>query len=174
MTTTTEIPPVEADIRDVIGHFHNTLIGVARRIVGDGESAQDIVQDTYVTVLRDENAFRGFSSVKTYLYRIVINKSIDEIRKRKRRMHITDSLTREPSARQPGLDDSIDRKLIVDRILSKLPANLRIPLVLVDIDGMSYEEIAETLHLSIPCVRIRIFRAREKMRKELSALGWLP
>jgi RNA polymerase sigma-70 factor, ECF subfamily len=69
--------------------------------------------------------------------------------------------------------DDIDKKEIVRKLLSTIPEKFRIPLVLVEIDGMSYTEIAETLHISLNTTRTRIFRAREKLRKELIDMGWM-
>jgi RNA polymerase sigma-70 factor, ECF subfamily len=156
-----------------LANYHGSLIGIAYRITGDMESAKDVVQDTYVTVLKPDNAFGGFSSLKTYLYRIVINKSIDAKRHWKRRLSMLGSLNAEPSGTESNLIDEIDRKELVGKLLSKVPDEFRIPLVLAEVDCMSYAEIAETLHVSLNTVRTRIFRAREKLRKEFIKVGWI-
>jgi RNA polymerase sigma-70 factor (ECF subfamily) len=154
-------------------NYHGSLIAVAYRITGDMESAKDVVQDAYVAALKPDNAFGGFSSLKTYLYRIVINKSIDAKRHWKRRLNMLFSLQAEPSGTESSLIDDIDRKELTRKLLSKVSDEFRIPLVLAEVDGMSYEEIAETLHISLNTVRTRIFRAREKLRKEFRKIGWI-
>jgi RNA polymerase sigma-70 factor, ECF subfamily len=154
-----------------LANYHGSLIGIAFRITGDMESAKDVVQDTYVAALKPDNAFSGFSSLKTYLYRIVINKSIDVKRHWKRRLSMLDGILAEPSGTESTLLDEIDRKELVRKLLCKVPDEFRIPLVLAEVDGMSYAEIAETLHISLNTVRTRIFRAREKFRKELKRMG---
>jgi RNA polymerase sigma factor (sigma-70 family) len=151
-------------------NYHGSLISIAYRITGDMESAKDVVQDTYVAALEPGNGFCGFSSLKTYLYRITINKSIDVKRQWKRRLSLLSGYLAEPSGTEPALVDEIDRKEVVRRILQKVPDEFRIPLTLAEADGMSYAEIAETLHISLNTVRTRIFRAREKLRKELKRM----
>ena len=145
-------------------------MGIAYRITGDMESAKDVVQDSYVAALKPNNAFGGFSSLKTYLYRIVINKSIDAKRNWKRRLGALIALKTESSGTESNLLDEMDRKELVRKLLSKVPDDFRIPLILAEVDGMSYGEISETLRISLNTVRTRIFRAREKLRKELSRM----
>ena len=145
-------------------------MGIAYRITGDMESAKDVVQDTYVAALKPNHAFAGFSSLKTYLYRIVINKSIDAKRSWKRRLGALIALKTESSGTESNLLDEMDRKELVRNLLSKVPDDFRIPLILAEVDGMSYGEIAETLRISLNTVRTRIFRARERLRKELSRM----
>jgi RNA polymerase sigma-70 factor (ECF subfamily) len=82
-----------------------------------------------------------------------------------------DGIFAEPSGTEYTLLDEIDRKELVRKLLCKVPDEFRIPLVLAEVDGMSYAEIAETLHISLNTVRTRIFRAREKFRKELKRMG---
>jgi RNA polymerase sigma-70 factor (ECF subfamily) len=161
-------------MRADIGNYHDALIGLAYRITSDMESAKDIVQDTYITALKTESAFKGFSSLKTYLYRIVINKSIDVKRRNKRWFGLFDTLNDEPDATWRNVDEEIDRKNIVSKVMKKLPEEFRVPMVLAEVDGLSYEEIAETLQISVNTVRTRIFRCREKMRKELCRTGLMP
>jgi RNA polymerase sigma-70 factor, ECF subfamily len=156
-----------------LANYHGMLIAIAYRITGDMESAKDAVQEAYVAALMPDNTFGGFSSIKTYLYRIVINKSIDAKRHWKRRLSLLFSLHAEPSETESNLLDDIDRNELVRKLLSKIPDEFRIPLVLAEVDGMSYLEIAESLHISLNTVRTRIFRAREKLRKEFKKMGWI-
>jgi RNA polymerase sigma factor (sigma-70 family) len=161
-------------MRADIGNYHDALIGVAYRITSDMESAKDIVQDTYMSVLKTESAFKGFSSFKTYLYRIVINKSIDAKRHNRRWFGLFDALNDETADKSLNVDEKIDRKNIVRSLMKKIPDQFRVPFILAEVDGLSYEEIAETLQISVNTVRTRIFRCREKMRKELCRTGFIP
>jgi RNA polymerase sigma-70 factor, ECF subfamily len=158
-------------LRSDIAHYHDALIGIAYRITGDGETAKDVVQDTYIAVLKNEDAFKGFSSLKTYLYRIAINKSIDALRNKNRRWSLFETIREDYSDNRTCVDDKMDMKVIVRKLMNNITAEFRIPLILAEIDGMSYMEISETLGISINTVRTRIFRCREKMRKELHNLG---
>jgi RNA polymerase sigma-70 factor, ECF subfamily len=161
------------DFRDAFKQHQQALVNVAYRITNDIESARDMVQDTYATILENEGAFNGSSSLKTYLYRIVINKSIDFRRKRERRWTVLDAFGREQAltARRPEQD--ADTRDLVRKLLGEIPDKYRIPLLLAEVDGMSYEEIAETLRISTNAARTRVFRCREKMRKVLGQSGWL-
>ena len=163
------------DIHAEIARYQAALVGVAYRITNDVECARDIVQDTYVTALEKTGEFRALSSLKTYLYRIVINKSIDARRRRVRWLGMLDAKSVElANSLHPGEDDA-DMGAIefVRTALDKIPETFRIPFLLSEVDGMSYEEIAETLRISLNTVRSRIFRCREKVRKKISKAGWL-
>jgi RNA polymerase sigma-70 factor, ECF subfamily len=156
--------------RDLVA-CRQSLINVAAHIMNDSEAARDIVQDTYVTVLEKGNAFNGCSSLKTYLYRIVINKSIDA-RRRERRREVFGVFGRERAAQGCDPERDADNRDLVSKLLAEIPDTYRIPLVLAEVDGMSYEEIAETLRISMSAVRTRVFRCREKLRKVLEKNGW--
>ena len=160
------------DFRSAIAAYRQALVGVAYRILNDPEAARDIVQDTYVTVLEHEGAFSGRSSLKTYLYRIVINKSIDARRRTARRWEVVGALARERTGAEPSPEHDADNRDFVRKLLAEVPDKYRIPLVLAEVDGMSYEEIAETLRISANTVRTRVFRCREKLRKVLDKNGW--
>jgi RNA polymerase sigma factor (sigma-70 family) len=171
LTQTASFPGKGETMQSELANYHGALLGIAYRITGDMECAKDVVQDTYVAALKPDNAFGGFSSLKTYLYRIAINKSIDIKRHWKRRLSILRGMIAEPSGTESALLDEIDRKELVRKLLGKVPDEFRIPLILADVDGMSYAEIAEALHISLNTVRTRIYRARERLRKELRRMG---
>jgi RNA polymerase sigma-70 factor, ECF subfamily len=140
----------------------------------DSESAKDIVQDVYVSFLQAKNGFSGTSSLKTYLYRAVINKSIDTRRRQQRFRGFLDCMGREAQPAVPDAAGEMENKELVRRLLAAVPELYRIPFCLAEVDGMSYQEISDVLGISLSTVRIRIFRCREKMRNELHKLGRLP
>jgi RNA polymerase sigma-70 factor, ECF subfamily len=119
--------------------------------------------------LEKTGEFRALSSLKTYLYRIVINKSIDVRRQRARRSIVLDDLARRFSP-DAGADTGAED--CVRRSLDKIPDRFRVPFVLAELDGMPYREIADTLRLSLNTVRTRIYRCREKLKKDLIKAGW--
>lgn len=162
------------DLRFDIGKYQQSLVNVAYRITNDIECARDIVQDTYVTVLQTNGTFNGFSSLKTYLYRIVINKCIDARRRQARWLRLSDTISKELPWGQRNTEEDFDGSYFVRGLLKNIPDKFRIPLVLAEVDEMSYEEIAETLQISLNTVRTRIYRCREKLRKELVKTGRLP
>lgn len=165
------IAPDRQGCEEAIGAYKGALVNVAYRITNDMETAKDVVQDTYLAALEAKMVFAGASSLKTYLYRIVINKCID-LRRRKFRWHeILEAFSREPVPFYNGTDDDLDNKELVHLLFKGIPDTFRIPLILAEVDGMSYEEIAATLGISTNTVRTRIFRCREKLRKAFQKTG---
>jgi RNA polymerase sigma-70 factor (ECF subfamily) len=167
---------VATDIHTEIARYQAALVGVAYRITNDVECAKDIVQDTYVAALERTDGFLGLSSLKTYLYRIVINKSIDARRRRGRWQGLLDARSVEiyHAFHNNAEDVNTDAIEFVRTALDKIPETFRIPLVLAEVEGLSYEEIADALQVSLNTVRTRIYRCREKLRKELAKTGRLP
>ncbi len=163
--------PSQGFVKEIYS-YRQDLVNVAYRILYDIEAARDIVQDSYIAAIEWTGTFSGKSSPKTWLYRIVINKSIDARRRSQRRLGLLERYFREEVSyghRNPA--DSADDRDLLRRMLDKMPDAQRIPLLLCDVDGLSYEEIADTLQISLNTVRTRIFRCREKLRKEFQKSG---
>jgi RNA polymerase sigma factor (sigma-70 family) len=159
------------DLSDGITACRQTLISVAYRITNDGELAKDIVQDACLSTIETAGQFRGTASLKTYLYRVVINRSIDAVRKNKRSKNIFEIMSRDIFEHRSGAENYESRDL-VKRIFVSIPCEFKVPFILAEVDGMTYEEIADVLKLTLNTVRTRIFRCREKLRKELHKLGF--
>ncbi len=157
------------ELNDSITEYRTSLINVAYRITNDSELAKDVVQDACLSIIETTDQFRGTASFKTYLYRIVINKSIDSVRKIKRSHTLLEIIFRENFMSVSG-NDQYEIKDLTRRLFASIPYIFRVPLILAEVEGMTYEEIAEVLKLSVNTVRTRIFRCREKLRKEFEKL----
>jgi RNA polymerase sigma-70 factor (ECF subfamily) len=153
-----------------IALYQQSLINVAYRIIHDFEGAKDIVQDAFVKVLENRDGFKEASSIKTYLYRMVINRSIDSKRRNGRWLKLADILGQELPVTHSSIENTIADRDLVCKLLDKLPIEFRIPLILLEVDHLSYEEIADTLGLSVKTVGTRIFRAREQLKKAFTKL----
>lgn len=165
----TSITDLDARVRD----YEQDLIRAAYRITCDMAAAQDIVQETYLDFLQTDTAYKGLSALKTYFYRVVINKSIDVKRRQGRWLKIRETLSRDDLfPNDTSHDEDSEKQEFVRAMLGKIPDSFRIPLLLADIDGLSYEEIAESLGISLNTVRSRIFRCREKLRKVFKKAGY--
>ena len=136
--------------------------------MSSSNSVDDIAQDVFLTVYRNLNNFRFESQFTTWLYRITVNKCKDYMRKIKIRNIFTPLKEAEEKTDDISAPESNDIKGIVQKAIGKLPEKLRIPLLLKDIEGMSYQEIAETVQCEIGTVKSRIFRAREGLKNILS------
>jgi len=138
--------------------------------ISSSSSVDDIAQEVFITVYKNLKHFRFESQFTTWLYRITVNKCKDHLRKinvRKIFVPIKEAV-REPGG---GLDiENKDISNIVMSAISKLPVKLRVPLVLKDIEGFSYQEISESLQCEMGTVKSRIFRAREGLRSILKPM----
>jgi RNA polymerase sigma-70 factor (ECF subfamily) len=127
----------------------------------------DIAQDVFLTVYRNLSSFRFESQFTTWLYRITVNKCKDYMRKIKIRNIFTPINDAENKADETANPEGSDISGIVQRAIARLPEKLRVPLLLKDIEGMSYQEISETIECEIGTVKSRIFRAREGLKNIL-------
>ena len=130
----------------------------------------DITQEVFITVYRKLKNFRYESQFTTWLYRITVNKCKDHLRKMNVRK-IFSPIEDDEHIHYTGssLEAEDISKLVMDAVL-KLPARLRMPLLLKDIEGFSYQEIAETLQCEMGTVKSRIFRARERLKTILEPM----
>lgn len=136
----------------------------------NSDLVDDIAQEVFITVYRNLKNFRFESQFTTWIYRITINKCKDHLRKKNiRRIFLPLNDEVEEPVFESISEDS-DIKQIVRDAIAALPDKLRIPLVLKDIEGFSYQEIAESMDCEIGTVKSRIFRAREALKKLLQPL----
>jgi RNA polymerase sigma-70 factor (ECF subfamily) len=154
----------ESTFNNLVQRHKEKVRNIIYLTIGDHDLVDDIAQEVFLTVYKNLNNFRFESQFTTWLYRVTVNKCKDHLRKMKIRnifSPIKDS--EEELGYNPTPDDS-DIKEIVQNAIAKLPEKLRIPLLLKDIEGLSYQEIAESVQCEIGTVKSRIFRAREGLR----------
>jgi RNA polymerase sigma-70 factor, ECF subfamily len=135
--------------------------------VNNNEAVDDIAQEVFITVYKNLKYFRFESQFTTWIYRITVNKCKDHLRKMKIRNIFTPFKDPDTEHGYRPLKDDIDIPEIVREAISKLPEKLKVPLLLKDIEGFSYQEIAESIQCEIGTVKSRIFRARESLRNLL-------
>jgi RNA polymerase sigma-70 factor, ECF subfamily len=130
----------------------------------------DIAQDVFITVYRNLKHFRFESQFTTWLYRITVNRCKDYLRKMNvRKIFSPIEEGSEVSEYSSPVENNDISRIVMDAI-SKLPVKLRMPLILKDIEGFSYQEISETLKCEMGTVKSRIFRGREKLKEILQPL----
>ncbi len=163
--------------------YQSQVYNLAYRIMGERDAAADATQEAFISAYRKLSSYRG-GSFKAWLLRIVTNACYDELRRRKRRPSSSlDALyTNEPTPGQPFVSHPEDPEAHVQRqdlneMLQKgildLPEDQRVALVLADVQGYNYKEIAEITETALGTVKSRISRARAKMRDYLLAQGEL-
>ena len=132
--------------------------------LGDSEFVDDIIQDVFMCVYHKIKEFRFESKFTTWLYRITVNKCRDYLRKKRVRSIFTPIKDTHENIQSSALRTDIDIPQLVQKAIERLPEKLRIPLILRDIEGFSYNEIAEQLDCEVGTVKSRIFRARESLK----------
>lgn len=136
--------------------------------LGNTDAIDDIAQEVFIAVYRKLKNFKFQSQFTTWLYRVTINKCRDYLRKVKIRSIFSPfSVEDEERYSASYLSDNFDVREIVRKAIAQLPEKLKMPLILRDFDGMSYQEIADTLEIEVGTVKSRIFRARDALKKLL-------
>jgi RNA polymerase sigma-70 factor, ECF subfamily len=141
---------------------------------GDNE-AEDLVQDVFVRAYRGIANFRGESTFRSWLYRIsvnVVHNHHDRCRHRHRPQDLPgkDPGSLDAIASSEDVEEDFVRRRSIDRALAALPAEMRLLVVLRDVHGLSYEEIAEAVRIPRGTVDSRLFRARQRLRPLLEPL----
>jgi RNA polymerase sigma-70 factor, ECF subfamily len=159
----------------LLRNSYDRIFAVCRRLTGNDADAADATQEAMIAVVRGLPRFDGRSRFATWSYRIAVNASIDELRRRSRRPRVDlDELSDAPtSVFGPGSSRSADPDGVADRAdvdaaLMRLPVEFRAPVVLRDLCGLDYAEIAEVLDLAPGTVRSRIARGRSSLAAMLS------
>lgn len=163
----------------LISKYQRRVYTFAYRLTGNAEDAADVAADTFVRLYTSLSSFRGSSSFVTWLYRVVTNIFLDS-RKRKRirqTQSLDDVVELEESSVQRQYDDDSptphevvegrERTAALQKAVASLPEYQRIMIVMFHVDGLAYEEIAESLQLPIGTVKSRLNRARLALRHKL-------
>jgi RNA polymerase sigma-70 factor, ECF subfamily len=150
---------------------HDRLFAVCRRLTGNDTDAADATQEALLGVVRGLRAFDGRSRFSTWSYRIAVNASLDELRRRRRRPEpgLDELVDPAPAGgwRDP-VGDASDQRLDVDAALARLAPDFRAAVVLRDLCGLDYSEIATILDIPPGTVRSRIARGRAALVPLLS------
>jgi RNA polymerase sigma-70 factor (ECF subfamily) len=159
----------ETAFRTLISRHKEKVRNLIYLTLGNTDSLDDISQEVFISVYRKLKSFRFESQFTTWLYRITVNKCRDHLRKIKIRSIFSPFTTESENIVSPEqLPEDYDIKLIVRQAIATLPEKLRIPLILKDFDGLSYQEISETMAVELGTIKSRIFRAREALKKILT------
>lgn len=157
---------------DLVRATYDDTYSLALRLVGNAQDAQDVAQDTYLRAFRAISRFRGEANIATWLYRITTNCASTLLARRYRSSHDPlgedDTLVDECRDHDPELRaDSSDLRDRVIAVLETLPIKLRTVIVLRDIYDLSHESIARQLGITESAAKVRLHRARHKLRSLL-------
>jgi RNA polymerase sigma-70 factor (ECF subfamily) len=166
---------------ELVRRYQTKIYNFVCKMTGDSADAEDIAQDVFVRVYQSVHRFRGESTFQTWVFRIAMNMCVDRSRRTQRRVPVAYSLDASPeegaedSAREipdetqvpERLAERAELQLEVRRCLAGMSAKLRTVVILYDIQGLSYEEIAQTLRCPIGTVKSRLFNARAELGRRL-------
>jgi RNA polymerase sigma-70 factor (ECF subfamily) len=165
---------------DLVRRYDRNVFRIAQHITQNREDAEDVVQDAFLKAYSNLEQFQGQSKFYTWLVRIVVNEALMKLRRRRPERMVSldedvktedDSVPREVADWAPNPEQLYSQSQLHD-ILSKtiqgLPPSFRTVFVLRDVEGLSTEETAEALGLSVPAVKSRLLRARLQLRERLS------
>lgn len=166
--------------RDLVEKYQQRIYSIAYGVLHNREDALDVCQDVFIKAYRKLEKFRGDSSFYTWLYRIAINMAIDYRRKRKIGVEVEydDAIGPDEEIEQPGMktasdipSESLDRKEmneLVMEAIEMLPDEQKAVIILREIEGLAYDEIAKTVGISIGTVMSRLHYGRRKLRDILA------
>ena len=166
----------EADAFTVLVQRHQQRVySLCRRILGDADAAADVAQDTFLTVLRKIDGFRGDAAFTTWLHRVAVNACYDELRRSRRRpmLHVVSDGDREHEPGPPVVDhaDEVAGTRDAASALAHVPEEFRVALVLADVHDMAYEQIAQVLEVPVGTVKSRVHRGRLALARAMGIAG---
>jgi len=160
---------------DLVLKHQDKIYNLCRHMLDNAHDAEDAAQDTFIKAYQNLDNFKPNASFYTWLYRIGVNTCLD-YKKRPfwesllRRSDDEEEYNLDPASSEPSPEKIYESKqlgLVLRKGLSRLSAKLRAVIVLKEIEGLSYEEIAEVLNVSTGTVKSRLSRAREKLKSQL-------
>lgn len=170
-----------ASFNQLVEVYQAQVYNLALRMLSGIAEAQDVTQETFIAAFHAIKSFRG-GDLRVWLLRIAANRCRDELRKRRRRPTASlDAILLDPQAPafgspEPGPENHVLRDELaqcINRGLASIPENQRLAVVLSDVQGLSYEEIAGVMNTSLGTVKSRISRGRAHLRSYLMAQGEL-
>jgi RNA polymerase sigma-70 factor (ECF subfamily) len=169
-----------AAFEQLVRRYDRNVFRIAQHITQNREDAEDVVQDAFLKAYQNLGQFQGQSKFYTWLVRIAVNEALMRLRRRRPERMVSldedvkteeDSMPREIADWTPNPEQQYNQaelKDILSRTIQGLPTSFRTVFVLRDVEGLSTEETAEALGLSIPAVKSRLLRARLQLRERLT------
>jgi RNA polymerase sigma-70 factor, ECF subfamily len=169
---------------EMFERYSSMVVNLAYQILGDREEALDVAQEVFLAIYRKMDAFRGESSLKTWIYRIAVRRAANRFRwwnrlRRRGTVSLEEHLSKNPerefawelTSKAQSPEDALlmqEEREEVKRMLNELPVQQRIAVIMRDIEGLSYEEIAESLNVSLGTVKSRIARGRDILKRHIT------
>ncbi|MDM7922237.1 MAG: sigma-70 family RNA polymerase sigma factor [Pyrinomonadaceae bacterium] len=170
----------ELAFEEIVARYRNPITNYLFRFLNDYEESVDLAQETFIRVYFALDRYHKGYAFSTYIYKIATNLAISEIRRRKRRSLLSltglfqgedeSQVEFQPPDTRPGPDQNLigdERERVIAAAIAALPTKYRVPIVLRDIEGLSYDEIAGIMGLGLGTTKSRISRARGLLKEKL-------
>ncbi len=168
----------ESSFKTIVEQWKDMVYNTVLGIVQNETEAEDLTQDVFIKVFENISSFKGESKFSTWLYRIATTTALDHLRSRKRKKrfgfvqsifsHDQEKKEQLPDFHHPGVKlDNKERATVLFKAISSLPENQKAAYTLHKLEGLSYREISEVLHTTVPAVESLMSRANANLRKKL-------
>lgn len=147
----------EVAMTNLIEKHRSRMLRTAGNLLRDRSEAEDIAQESFLKAFREIGKLRDDRAFSGYLYRICVRLCMDKLRSKRPEVAEFDSV-------QPHSGGAVENRVVVEKLLAQLPAELRTTLVLREMEQLSYEEVAEAMNVPVGTVRSRLHTARERFR----------
>ncbi len=163
-------------LAELVKKYEQTIYNFSFKICRNPEKAENIMQETFYSMVKSLNQFDGNSKLSTWLYRIVANHCLMQARTEKKRSYVSLENDKDLYSERHIADwesipfkstENNELRQILDSAIKKLSPEYRIIFLLRDVEGLSTEETAEAANISVPAVKSRLHRARAFLRKEI-------
>lgn len=151
----------------LLRQHYNKIYAICRRLAGNEADALDATQEALITLVRRIDRFDGRSKFSTWMHRVATNACLDELRRRGRRPVPSPVEERPLATTERPVADTVGDRMDIEAALAQLSEEFRVPVVLCDQVGLSYEEIAKELNIAPGTVRSRISRGRRRLAEVL-------
>ena len=174
---------IDLTFEELFERYKSMVYGLTLRILGDHEEALDVSQEVFLTIYRKMGTFRGESSLKTWIYRIAAHRAANRFRwwnrlRRRGSVSLEEHISKSPNSElfynlksEAQSPEELlllqEERTRIERLLYELPLQQRVAVIMRDIEGLSYEEIAESLQVSLGTVKSRIARGREALKRHM-------
>lgn len=163
----------EAAFKQFVFKYQDLVINICYRFLRNPEDAEEIAQDVFIEVYKSVQSFRNEAAVSTWLYRIATNKSLNHLKKFKKKKklekYIDAGIRTIHSGSNPHVDmEKAERQKLLFEVINALPENQKKAFILSKYENLSYKEIADVMAVSLSSVESLLFRAKKNLQKKLT------
>lgn len=169
----------ESAFKKIVETWQDMVYNTAIGILQNAEDAEDVAQEVFVQVFESIGSFKAESKFSTWLYRITVSKSLDHLRKKKRKKRFAyiqsifgannETVIEKPDFHHPGVTlDNKERASMLFRAIARLPENQKIAFTLHKVEGLSYQQISDIMKTTVSSVESLMHRAKNNLKKLLA------